>query len=127
MKNVNSELHNLYLMLIFNNQNPKQKKIIKRRALTIQHIRSRQEALTIPFKIEDEWKKIPGSSKKKLEFDLNYLKDIGEITVEEKPYFDQVKKKSIPRNKFIISTFIPEEEKTMEQLITAYLASIINE
>jgi len=127
MKGVSSELQNLYLKLIFNNQNPKQKKIIKRRALTIHHIRSRQDALNVPFKIGEEWKKIPGSSKKKLEFDLDYLKNIGEIKVKEKPYFDQVKKKTIPRNKFIISTFMPEEEDTMEELITAYLSSITND
>lgn len=127
MKTMNSELQNLYLKLIFTNQNPKQKKVIQRRALTIHHIRSRKDALMIPFKIKDEWKKINGSSKKKLEFDLKYLKNLGEIIVQEKPYFDQIKNKTIPRGQFIISTFIPKEEETMEQLITAYLASIINE
>jgi hypothetical protein len=119
----NSTLRNICLKLTFYTQKPKQKEINTRRTLTLHHIRSRTNPEKVPFKIENECLKIPRSSPKKLEFDLNYFKDMGEIIIIEESYFDLLKNRTIPRNKFVIPTF-RLESNSFEELKNSYLDSL---
>jgi hypothetical protein len=123
MKDDDFVVSDIYLKLILLNQKPKQKEINVRRALTLRHIRSRENPQIIPFKVNDECFKIPTSSPKKLEFDLNYFKKIGEIIIKEAPYFCLSKNRTIPRNKFIFSTFKLEED-SLDELKNHYLDSL---
>lgn len=118
-----STLRDICLKLTFYAQKPKQKEINTRRTLTLQHIRSRTTPEKVPFKIENECLKIPKSSRKKLEFDLNYFKDMGEIIIIEEPYFDLLQNRTIPRNKFVIPTYKLEKD-SFEELKNNYLDSL---
>jgi hypothetical protein len=123
MNTDNSNLRDICLKLTFYAQNPKQKEINTHRTLTLQHIRSRPNPEKVPFKTENEYLKISTSSAKKLEFDLNYFKKIGEIVVIEDSYFDLLQNRTIPRNKFVIPTYKLEKD-SFEELKNNYLDSL---
>ena len=122
------ENSNCMLILLMNNQKPKQIEVFKRKWHTYNYLISRKNiAKEKPFIVTREHKNIPNSSQKKLENDIFDLENKNMVVIEHKPYIDPNTNERIPRAQFIIPVTYSTNNHTLTQLLEHYLDSFVQE